>query len=174
MESDASIFAVVAILLQLHNNGLWHPVAYWLCKLNRFEMWYDTHDKELLAIIAAFKNWRHYLEGSQYPVQVWSDHANLQYFMMTKLLNQHQTRWVEALSAYNFVLSHCPRKMNPADAPSHWADYTQEFHGETLLPTLQQKIHHGVQEGWQQINTNFTQYIELVWVHDTTHIKQPT
>ena len=62
--------------------------------------------------------------------------------------------------------------MNPADVPSHQADYAQKFHGETLLPTLQQKIHHGVQEGWQ-LNTNFTCYVKLLQVHDTTHITSP-
>ena len=93
--------------------------------------------------------------------------------MTTKLLNQHQTKWVEVLSVYNFVLSHHSEKMNPTNAPSCWANYAQEFHGEILLPTLQQKIHHEVQEGWQQVNANFTHYIKLIWVHDVTHIILP-
>ena len=86
--------------------------------------------------------------------------------MMMKLLNQHQARWAEVLSVYNFVLSHCPGKDNPTDTPSCQADYAEEFHGETLLPTLQQKICYRVQEGWQHDNAIFTWYAELVQVHD--------
>ena len=33
-----------------------------------------------------WKHWRHYLEGSRYPITVSSDHANLRYFMTTKSL----------------------------------------------------------------------------------------
>ena len=62
--------------------------------------------------------------------------------------------------------------MNPADAPSCWADYAQEFHRETLLPTLQQKICHGIQEGWQ-LNTNFTHYVKLLQVHNAAHVTSP-
>lgn len=57
VEPDVSTFAVAAILLQLYNNGLWHPIVYWSCKLIDAEMHYDTHDKELLAIITSFQNW---------------------------------------------------------------------------------------------------------------------
>lgn len=33
-------------------------------------------DQELLAIVEAFKHWRHYLEGSRYPIEVLTDHNN--------------------------------------------------------------------------------------------------
>ena len=63
--------------------------------------------------------------------------------------------------------------MNPINASSHWADYAQEFHRETLLSTLQQKICHKVQEEWQQVNANFTHYIKLIQMHDIAHIISP-
>jgi RNase H-like domain found in reverse transcriptase len=44
------------------------------------ELNYDVHDKELLAIFEAFKIWRHYLEGPTYPIDVITDHKNLEYF----------------------------------------------------------------------------------------------
>jgi len=40
----------------------------------------------LLAIFEAFKKWRHYLEGSTFPVDVVTDHKNLEYFSTTKIL----------------------------------------------------------------------------------------
>jgi hypothetical protein len=71
------------------DNGLWHPVAFWSQKLTGTEENYKIHDSELLSIVKSFKHWWHYLEGSQYPVTVLSNHANLRYFMTTKELNRH-------------------------------------------------------------------------------------
>ena len=45
---------------------------------------YDIYDKELLAIIRAFEEWRPELKGAAEQVQVITDHKNLKYFMITK------------------------------------------------------------------------------------------
>jgi hypothetical protein len=42
------------------------------------ELNYDIHDKEMLAIISAFKVWRRYLEGAEHPILLFSDHKNLE------------------------------------------------------------------------------------------------
>ena len=120
VEPDASGFAVAAILTELcEDDGLWHPVAFWSHKMNDAETQYRTHNREMLAIYAAFKQWWCYLEGSRFPIVILSDHANLQYFMMTKELSRRQAQWAEELSAYDFIIQHCAGKNNPADAPSH-------------------------------------------------------
>ena len=54
---------------------------------------YETYDAELLAIVKAFKNWRHYLEDCQYEVLVLTNHNNLLRFMDTKSLSSCQIRW---------------------------------------------------------------------------------
>jgi hypothetical protein len=72
---------------------------------------YDTHDKELLAIHEAFRQWRHYLEGSPHPIDVVTDHKNLEYFATTKLLSRRQARWSEFLSAFNLVIRFRPGKL---------------------------------------------------------------
>jgi len=46
------------------------------------ELNYDTHDKELLAIFEAFHHWHHYLEGSATPIDVVTDHKNLEYLFL--------------------------------------------------------------------------------------------
>ena len=56
------------------------------------EQWYETHDQELLAIVMAFKQWRHYLESSAHSVEVLTDHNNLCGFMNVKSLNGRQAR----------------------------------------------------------------------------------
>jgi hypothetical protein len=51
IETDASDYATGAVLSQLMEDDLWHPVAYYSKSMNDAERNYDIHDKELLAII---------------------------------------------------------------------------------------------------------------------------
>ena len=71
---------------------------------------YEIYDKELVAIVRCFEEWRPELEGALHPIQVMSDHRNLEYFMSTKLLNRQQTRWAEFLSRFNFKIVYHPGK----------------------------------------------------------------
>jgi transposase InsO family protein len=148
VETDASGFAVGGVLSQPADDGVnpsqnhLHPVAFWSRKLTPPEMNYETHDSELLAIVAAFKHWRHYLEGSRQTVTVITDHNNLKYFMTTKELNGRQARWAEKLARFDFVIEYRSGKRNPADGPSRRPDYNDSSHerGVIALPSLQQKL----------------------------------
>src|SRR6266496_5152894 len=51
IESDASLYATGAILLQQDTNGDWHPVAYCSQSMNPTERNYQVYDRELMAII---------------------------------------------------------------------------------------------------------------------------
>jgi transposase InsO family protein len=124
VETDASDYAMAATISQPDDNGKLHPVAYYSRKFSDAERNYDIHDKELLAIVAAFKEWRVYLEGPKYPVQVLTDHKNLLYFTSTKELNQRQVRWSEELSRYNFQINYRKGSENgKADTLSRRPDY---------------------------------------------------
>ena len=112
LETDASDFALGAVLSQEHPDGV-HPVGFYSRKLKAAELNYDTHDKELLAIIEALKGWRHFCMGTKEPVKVLTDHMNLKYFTTTKDLNRRQVRWSQFLSDYNLQLVHRPGKLNP-------------------------------------------------------------
>ncbi|GJP49851.1 hypothetical protein CLOM_g9009 [Closterium sp. NIES-68] len=74
--TDASDFAIGAILLQDFGDGL-QPIAYESRKLQAAERNYPVHDKEMLAIVHAFKVWRCYLTGADVTVR--TDHKSLQY-----------------------------------------------------------------------------------------------
>ena len=57
--------------------------------------------------------------GAKEPVEIWTDHQNLQYFKKPQKLNCHQARWVIELSEYIVHLVHKPGKiMGKADALS--------------------------------------------------------
>ena len=104
VETNASDYAIAAILSITLPNGKIHPVAFHSRTLSTSELNYDTHDKELLAIFEAFQKWQHYLEGSGSPIDVVTDHKNLEYFSTTKLLTHRQARWSEFLTQFNLTI----------------------------------------------------------------------
>ena len=69
---------------------------------------YNVHDKELLTIFEAFKIWCHYLEGSLIPIDMVTDHKNLEYFSTTKLLTHRQVFWSESLCQFNLTIHFHP------------------------------------------------------------------
>jgi len=90
METDASDYALAAILFIVNEDNEVHLVAFHSCTFTAVELNYDTHNKKLLAIFEAFKIWWHYLEGSAYPINIVTDHKNLEYFSTAKVLIQRQ------------------------------------------------------------------------------------
>jgi hypothetical protein len=114
IETDASDFALGAVCSQNDENGTPHPIAFYSRKLIPAEINYQIYDKELLAIVAAFTHWRHYLEFSQHTTIVITDHKNLEYFNTTRNLSRRQVRWSEILSDYNFIIQYRSGKANGA------------------------------------------------------------
>jgi len=93
IEADSSDFASGAVLSQqLPGEEKWHLVAFYSKSLSLVEWNYEIHNKEMLTIIRALEEWRHFLEGARHPVEIWMDHKNLEYFMTAKKLNHRQAR----------------------------------------------------------------------------------
>jgi hypothetical protein len=65
-----------------------HPINFYLKTLTPAEHNYDIHDQELLAVVRAFEEWRHYLEGSLHEVLIKSDHQNLTYWRKPQKINR--------------------------------------------------------------------------------------
>ena len=129
MECDASDFALGAILNQIHEKRM-HPIAYHSRKFNKHEINYEIHDKELLAIVSAFKTWRRYLEGAQHRVLIYTDHRNLEWFASNKPLNRRQPRWALELDGFDFVVIYRPGiKNGKPDALSRRSEYRPEKGG---------------------------------------------
>ena len=87
IETDASGYVIGGVLSQFIDLGRWHSVAYYSQKMILAETRYETHNGELLAIVEAFKTWRHYLEGCKHKVFILTNHNNLRCFMETKSLS---------------------------------------------------------------------------------------
>ena len=92
LETDASDGAIAAAITQVCDDGKIRPVAYYSRKMTGLELNYNVHNKELLAIVEAFRYWRVYLEGLKHTVKVYSDYKNLLYWNTTKQLNRRQVR----------------------------------------------------------------------------------
>ena len=131
VETDASDFALGAILSQYDDCQVLRPIAFYSRQFTPAELNYEVYDKELLAIHAAFKEWRHFLQGGHHQTSVLSDHHSLQYFMTSKQLTRRQARWSLFLNEFNFVLSHRPGTMNgKPDGLSRRPDWTSHAAGE--------------------------------------------
>ena len=141
-ETDASGGGIAAILSQpadeLDSRGrlVWKPVAFFSRKLIPAEQNYGTPDQEMLAIVEAFREWRHYLEAPEAEIEVLTDHRNLQSFMTTKALSRRQARWAETLAAYDFRIAYRKGSLNPADGPSRQPGFQAEAVNENLFKEI--------------------------------------
>jgi hypothetical protein len=115
--ADASDYAIGAVLSQDQGKGL-QPIAVYERQLSPPECNYPTHDKEMLALIVALKQWRHYLmSGLRH--QAYTDHCALKHFASQPNLSPRQTRWMGTLQEYNISIDYLPGRSNVvADALS--------------------------------------------------------
>ena len=121
VRTDASGYAVGAVLLQDHGEGL-QPIAYMSKKLSSAEQNYPVHEQEQLAILLALGEWRHHLHGTKFKVI--TDHNSLKYLQTQDNLSPRQRRWYEKMQEYDFDIVYEPGKNNTvADALSRRPDY---------------------------------------------------
>ena len=70
IEADSSDFATGTILFQVSaQDDKWHLVTFFSKLLSTVECNYEIHDKEMLAIIRALQEWRHFVEGLNTPAR---------------------------------------------------------------------------------------------------------
>ncbi|KAF8761052.1 hypothetical protein RHS01_00624 [Rhizoctonia solani] len=135
LETDASGVAMGAILSQQGPDNWLHPVAYMSKSFSGAEANYDTHNKELLAIIKALEEWRIFLEATDKPIQVFTDHRNLEYWMQARTFNRRHARWRIFLSDFNLKYTTPGKAVRKPDALSRRSDYTDSpQEPEIMLP----------------------------------------
>lgn len=136
VEVDASDSGVGAVLSQ--RSGLddkLHPCAFFSRRLSPAERNYDVGNRELLAVVLALGEWRHWLEGAEHPFIVWTDHKNLSYLRSAKRLNPRQARWALFLDRFNFTLTYRPgsRNVKPDALSRQSEDESTSSPPETIL-----------------------------------------
>ena len=96
---DASDVAVGGVLQQ-YLNGMWQPLSFFSKKLNPAETRYSAFDRELLAVYATIKHFRHNLKGRIYFVN--TDHKPLTFVMsfVTERASLRQTQHLAFIAEF--------------------------------------------------------------------------
>ena len=169
--TDASGFAIGAVLLQDQGNGL-QPVSYHARRLHQREANYPIHEKELLAVVDAIKTFRCYLEGCA-RITVITDHDTLRHFMKQKDLSGRRARWSEYLSPYISYLEILYRKgsCNQADALSRRPDLEKQ-----MLPYMdsQPTTEVALSSIMTKSSTNLVDQIKQAYQHDNYYLPTST
>ena len=90
IETNLSNYVSGGILSQYNKDGVLYPIVYFLKQLSPAKCNYKIYNKELLAIIKYFKQWRPKLKGTGFSIKVLNNYKNLQYFTTTKQLSYRQ------------------------------------------------------------------------------------
>lgn len=85
-------------------------IAYFPRQLKVYEKNYHTYDLELVVVIFALKNWKHYLYGVH--CEVFTDNRSLQHMFRQRDLKLRWYRWIELLKNYHVIISYHPGKAN--------------------------------------------------------------
>ena len=149
VETNSSHYVSRGVFSQLDDDGLLHPIAFFSKNLNPTKCNYEIYNKELLAIIRCYEQWRPKLEGTGVLVKVITNHKSLEYFMTTKILIRRQAHWAGFLLGFNFVIFYIPDKENqkadslicrPNDLPSDDNNDQQRYLLQTLLSAKKLEI----------------------------------
>ena len=153
---DASDFAIGAALQQKTKNG-WEPLGFFSKKLSPTQCNYSAFDRELLAIYAAIKNFRHMLEARDFFV--FTDHKPLTFAFKQKpeKASPRQARHLDYIGQFTTDIRHLPGKDNTvADALSRieetsaaTLDYEALAHSQQTDEELKQYLTHDSSSGLQ-------------------------
>jgi hypothetical protein len=98
IETDASDYAMGALLMQHINPICYHPETFTTIIIN-----YPTYDKKLYALVQSVKKWKHYLIGKETIIH--TDHQPLQYLQsQTKLQQSRHFKWMGFLQQFHLVI----------------------------------------------------------------------
>jgi len=133
LEVDASQIATGAILYQrdppvkrpdgTEKPGPRRPVGFHSQKFTTTEQNYPIYDREFLAIMRGLRNWSYLLKGTEIPVLVITDHANLRYYCDPRKIGPCVAGYLPEREQYNIILEYKPGATNRADALSRRPDY---------------------------------------------------
>ena len=116
LDTDASDNGLGAVLSQ-EQDGQEKVLMYLSRSLTKEERRYCVTRRELLAVVYAVRECKHYLLGRRFLVR--TDHGCLTWLMNFKEPQGQVARWIELLSEYDFEIQHRPgKKHQNADALS--------------------------------------------------------
>jgi hypothetical protein len=134
LKTDASGFAISAILIQFDEEKRERPVAYASRRLSAAERKWSASERECIALVWGVKSFNTYLYGRRFFVV--TDHAALTYLRQMRDTNAKLMRWSLQLQEYDMDVIHKKGKLHvDADALSRL------FPDEPLPGTLEPVAH---------------------------------
>ena len=133
LDTDDSDKTISAELSQIQKDKV-ATICYASKVLTPAQRKYCTTRKELLAIVAFTRQFRHYLLGNHFILR--TDHKSLKWIMNLRNNEGQLTRWLEELSQYNMSIQHRPgNKHINADALSRIPDREEQCcHYKASIP----------------------------------------
>ena len=112
------------------------------------------------------REWRAYLIGADETFEIWTDHANLQYFRKPQVLKPRQVQWVGELQCFNFEIKYRTSKSNTvADSLSRRPDYGEAAEENAPIQVFPDDA---------EAQTSFTSELEtLLQKNSTVHTTKP-
>ena len=129
---DASGWCLGAILWQFDDSNRESSMYYASRQMSPAEKKYTTTEREALAVIYAYKKFRHYLLG--YRIVFHTDHDSLKYLVNKPDLSGWIARWILLLQEFNYKVVVKSGKANAN------ADYLSRQRGTEALEDIQAKF----------------------------------
>jgi hypothetical protein len=117
---DALAITLGAILAQLEEGELDHPIAFARRKLSDSKQNYNMTEREGLAMIYALHKYKHYLLEKHFKMFI--DHSALKHLVNKPVLGERICRWLLLFQEFDFEVIVKPRKLNAG--PDHLSRVT--------------------------------------------------
>ncbi|OMJ09515.1 Retrovirus-related Pol polyprotein from transposon [Smittium culicis] len=104
LSTEASSFAIGAMLEQQNDDGSLAPVAYYSKKLKDVETRYSAYEREALAVVSAVKHFRCYLWNNEFDV--YTDNSAVSRLYNLSEPTGRVARWISFLSEFRINLKH--------------------------------------------------------------------
>ncbi|GBL96111.1 Transposon Tf2-6 polyprotein [Araneus ventricosus] len=108
--SDASKLALGAVLVQEHETGFLHPIAFASRKLSKAETKFAFVELETIAIVFAVNHFKNYLFGKHF--RIYSDQQCLSKIINYKDPTSRIARWMVTLQQFDYTVIHKPGRLN--------------------------------------------------------------
>ncbi|KAJ9531768.1 hypothetical protein QJQ45_021918 [Haematococcus lacustris] len=151
VKTDASLFAIGAVLTQQNSSGAEYVVAYESCKLNPAQVNYPAHERELLAVLHALTTWRHYLLGRPFIVE--TDNSATTHVLTQSNLTGRQMRWTQRLAEFDITFVHKAGKHHTLLHEAHDAHTAAHLGRAKTLERLQRHFY------WPQMHKTVQEYV---------------